>query len=155
MMSLSLESRIQLLEDREQIRELRATYCFLVDDGRFEELVESCFTQDAVCDFRYRQGLAEPLVFSGRPGILVFYRDMVAKTLVDMSHTVQNHRIQVNGDQGTGDCYFELTARDASSGAAMTGAGRYLDCYQRVQGVWQIAERNADIFYIVPLASGW
>ena len=154
-MTLNLESRIQLLEDREQIRELRATYCFLVDDGRFEELVETCFTQDAVCDFRYRQGLPEPLVSSGRAGILAFFRDMVAKTLSDMSHTVQNHRIQIVGEQGAGDCYFELTAMDAASGAAMTGAGRYIDCYRRVQGVWQISERNADIFHIVPLASGW
>ena len=46
-----LEARLRALEDREAIRELRATYCFLVDDGRFDELVDGCFTDDARCDF--------------------------------------------------------------------------------------------------------
>ena len=43
----SIEQRLRILEDREQIRELAPTYCFLVDDGRFAELVERCFTEDA------------------------------------------------------------------------------------------------------------
>jgi len=33
-MTKTEESRLQALEDREAIRELQATYCFLVDDGR-------------------------------------------------------------------------------------------------------------------------
>lgn len=154
-MPSNLESRIQLLEDREHIRELRATYCFLVDDGRFEELVETCFTADAVCDFRNRQGAQEPLVSIGSAQILAFFQNTVAKTLCEMSHTVHNHRIEVTGDHGTGDCYFELTARDASTGVPLVGAGRYIDSYRRIQGNWQFDLRNADIFHIVPLSTGW
>ena len=42
-MAKTEEDRLRALEDREAIRELQATYCFLVDDGRFDELVEFCF----------------------------------------------------------------------------------------------------------------
>ena len=154
-MTLDIESRIQQLEDRHHILELRATYCFLVDDNKFGELVETCFTADAVCDFRSRQAPRQPLISTGRIEILAFYQDTVASTLSAMSHTVHNHRIHLDGEQGVGDCYFELTARDASSGVPMVGAGRYIDSYRRVGGVWQFARREADIFHIVPLATGW
>ncbi len=30
---MDMEKRIQVLEDREKIKELRATYCFLIDNG--------------------------------------------------------------------------------------------------------------------------
>ena len=55
-MEENLARRLRMVEDRQQIEELRATYCFLVDDGRFDELVESCFTEDASCDFRAVRG---------------------------------------------------------------------------------------------------
>jgi hypothetical protein len=38
------------------LKELRATYCFLVDDEKFTELVNDHFTRDARCDFRFRSG---------------------------------------------------------------------------------------------------
>lgn len=158
MTTADLEARIKILEDREKIMELRANYCFLVDDGKFAELVETCFTKDASCDFRTRQEAAEPqepLISNGRTEILAFFQDVVAKTLRDMSHTLHNHRIDVQGDQASGDCYFELTARNASTGVPMIGTGRYLDRYRREAGVWQFEQRNADISHIVPLSEGW
>jgi hypothetical protein len=44
-MAKTEEDRLQALEDREAIRELQAAYCFLVDDGRFDELVDGCFAR--------------------------------------------------------------------------------------------------------------
>ena len=64
----NLEARLRALEDREAIRELRATYCFLVDDGRFDELVDDWFTADALCEFRAVDGSFEPMRAQGSHG---------------------------------------------------------------------------------------
>jgi hypothetical protein len=37
----------------------------------------------------------------------------------------------------------------------MTGAGRYFDKFERVDGEWRFSQRKADVFYIVPLSPGW
>lgn len=150
-----LEARLRALEDRDAIRELRASYCFLVDDGRYDELVETCFTEDAECDFRGAQGNVGPFVSKGREEVRIFFAQQVASLLADMSHTVHNHRIRLDGDQAAGDCYFELTARDPASGDAVLGAGRYLDRYRREAGRWRFAERKAVILHIAPFSEGW
>ena len=145
--------RLQRLEDRERIRELQATYCFLVDDRRFDELVDQWFTEDARCDFRDRSGAMTRLVSNGRSEIRTFFTQVVDVLLQDMCHTVHNERIAIDGDAATGECYFELTAKHGDE--AVVGAGRYVDRYRRVGETWRFSERNAIIFYIAPLAEGW
>ena len=152
---MDLVQRIQLLEDREKIKELRATYCFLVDDDQYTELVNDHFTLDSGCDFRSRMTGFEPMVSKGREQILSFFQEVVASLLKDMTHTTHNHRIIIDGNQASGDCYFELTAREANSSVPMVGAGRYHDEYQKGGDTWQFSRRNADIFHIVPLNQGW
>jgi hypothetical protein len=154
-MEKSLEERVQELEDRERIRELRATYCFLVDDGRFEELVDRCFTEDAHCDFRTTDESFKPFISNGRQEVLGFYRSGVAGLLRDMCHMVHNHRIEIDGDQASGDCYFELTATDNLKGNEVIGAGRYIDHYRREGGQWRFSERRADIFFMASHVEGW
>jgi ketosteroid isomerase-like protein len=150
-----LEERMRRIEDREAIRELRATYCFLVDDGRGDELVDDHFTEDACCDFRAARGDITPLVSKGREEVRHFFTQVVPALLRDMSHTVHNHRITLDGDRASGECYFELTATEGSTGDAVVGAGRYLDRYRRVDGEWRFEERNARIFHIARFAEGW
>lgn len=150
-----IRRRLQRLEDREQIRELQATYCFLVDDRRFEELVNQCFTEDARCDFRDRNGTLTPFISQGRSEISAFFTGVVDVLLRDMCHTVHNQRIAIEGDAATGECYFELTAKQPVADEAVVGAGRYVDHYRRVGETWFFSERKAIIFYMAPLAQGW
>lgn len=154
-MDEGLERRLRTFEDRERIRELRASYCFLVDDGRWDELLDTCFTDDARCDFRSARGDVGPFVATGREEVRAFFAQVVASLLHDMSHTVHNHRIRLDGDRAAGDCYFEVTAKDPASGDAVVGAGRYRDRYRRVAGEWRIEERVALIVHMAPLAEGW
>lgn len=155
----SIEQRLRILEDREDIRELAATYCFLVDDGRFDELVERCFTEDACCDFHAAAGRGGdqmvPTVSRGRAELRNFFTVIVPAVLRDMTHTVHNHRVSIDGDRASGDCYFELTAVDRTSGEAVVGAGRYIDRYRRDGGAWRFEMRTAEIFFIAPLREGW
>ncbi len=154
-MDAELARRVQVLEDREAIRTLQATYCFLVDDGRFDELVDNWFDEDARCDFRDTRGAIAPLVSNGREEIRAFFTRAVASLLQDMMHTVHNARIVVDGHTATGECYFELTATHPATGDAVVGAGRYIDRYRKADGIWRFAERNARIAHMAPLAEGW
>ncbi len=154
-MDAELARRVQALEDREAIRTLQATYCFLVDDGRFDELVDRWFAADARCDFRDTRDAIPPMVSTGREEIRTFFARIVASLLQDMAHTVHNERIVVEGDTATGECYFELTATHPLTGDAVVGAGRYVDRYRKVDGSWRFAERNARILHMAPLAEGW
>jgi ketosteroid isomerase-like protein len=150
-----VKRRLDALEDREQIQELRASYCFLVDDGRFDELVDTCFTEDAECNFRSANGDVGPFVSKGSEEVRVFFGQVVASLLEDMSHTIHNHRIAIDGDRASGDCYFEVTARDPATGEAVVGAGRYLDRYRRVDERWRFEKREAVLFHMAPLTEGW
>jgi len=147
--------RLAQLEDRVRIEELRADYCFLVDDGRYDELVDTRFAPDAVCDFRARSNAVEPMISRGREEIRTFFKQLVDVLLKQMCHTVHNHRIAIDGDRASGDCYFELTAVDGTNGEAVVGTGRYVDRYRRVGGLWLFEERKADLFHIAPLGEGW
>lgn len=151
----SLEQRLQMLEDRELIEELTATYCSLVDDGNFDELVDRCFTDDARCEFRDTHDAIAPTVSTGRTEIRAFFVQIVASLLHDMCHTVHNHRVVIDGDTARGECYFEVTATSPATNEAVVGAGRYLDRYRRIDGVWRFAERIAVIGYMAPLSEGW
>ncbi len=126
-----------------------------MDDGRYDELVDRCFTDDACCDFRAADGSVGPLVSRGREEVRNFFTQVVAALLRNMSHTVHNHRIVVEGDSASGDCYFEMTATDVSSGADVVGAGRYVDRYRRVADAWRFAERRAELSYVTLLTDGW
>ena len=155
-MEENLARRLRMVEDRQQIEELRATYCFLVDDGRFDELVDSCFTEDASCDFRaVRGGGALAVVAKGRDELRKFFSQLVPSMLHDMCHMIHNHRIAIDADRASGDCYFEVTGKSPATGEAIIGAGRYIDRYRRVDNRWRIEQRNAEIFYLAPLADGW
>jgi len=154
-MDETLARRVQRLEDRAAICELQATYCFLVDDGRFDELVDEWFTRDARCDFRDARGAISPMVSTGHAELRAFFTQVVASLLQNMSHTVHNQRIVIDGDTARGECYFEVTAEHPATGDAVVGAGRYHDRYQRADGRWRFAERTALIFHMAPLAEGW
>ena len=149
------EERLRALEDREAIRELQATYCFLVDDGRFDELVDRHFTSDARCDFRLIESGLEPMVAEGSEQIRAFLKNIVAGLLCDMSHTVHNQRINLDGERASAESYFELTAKEAASGQAVVGGGRYIDRYRRLEDAWRFEERRAEIQHMSPLREGW
>ncbi len=154
-MSTDLEQRIQAIEDRDAIRELCATYCFCVDTGRFDELADNGFTDDAHCDFGLLDGGMPNMISDGREQVRGFFKDVVPAMLCDMSHTVHNQRIRLEGEEASGECYFELTARDSSTGEAVVGAGRYFDRFRRVDSKWMFCERKAEIWHMSPLAAGW
>ena len=150
-----LEARIRVLEDIEEIRKLKATYCRLCDAGLGDvairdELV-SHFTQDARVDF----GLGESSTFEGREGLEVFLGQVVPGAVSFCMHMVHNPCIEVTGDRASGEWYFEAPTTDATSGRAQWMAGTYFERYARIGGAWKIASIRVAWKYISPYDEGW
>lgn len=138
----SLEERLAVLADKDEIRELTARYCFAVADGDADAIV-GLFTADGAFKTRGR-------TVSGTAELQAFY-DTVAGT--PPRPYIQNHVIDVSGDEASGRCGVEI--RMVHKGEAYTVAGHYFDRYRRVDGRWRFAERDFQTYHFVPLAKGW
>ncbi|MEA3217485.1 MAG: hypothetical protein QOJ19_3641 [Acidimicrobiia bacterium] len=139
----SLEQRIQELADKDEIRELTARYCFAVADGEAETII-GMFTTDGVFKLRDR-------TYAGTEGLREIYTGAAAG--VTPKPYIQNHVIEVDGDDAKGRCGVEI--RLVHKGEAYTAAGHYYDTYRRVDGRWRFAERDFRTYHWVPLSEGW
>ncbi|HUY28738.1 MAG TPA: nuclear transport factor 2 family protein [Candidatus Binataceae bacterium] len=146
-MANSLESRIQELEDRDQIKELTARYCWHVARGE-GEAVASLFTADGALEVS--DGSFRPV--RGGEAILKFYRTAVSEPELAIPF-IQNHIIELHGDEARGTCAIE--ARFSRGGESFTAAGYYEDRYRRETGGWRFAERKLTFWHSVPLKQGW
>lgn len=146
-MAKSIEQRVQELEDREEIKELTARYCWHVARGE-GEAVANLFTDDGVLDVT--DSGRSPV--RGREALLKFYRRSVTEPEVAIPF-IQNHIIEVSGDEAHGTCGIE--ARFSRNGESVTAAGYYEDKYRRERGRWRFAERKLFFHHVVPLKQGW
>ena len=84
----SLEQRIAVLEDIENIKRLKATYCYLADSGckdrRKMDGFDELFVEDAWIDFDFMG------IHKGKAAVLSFYKDGVANFLAYSAHTSQS-----------------------------------------------------------------
>lgn len=143
---MSVEERLERLEAKDSIRELRANYCYHVDDGNAEAFA-SLFTQDGVLDF----GSAG--TYAGREELREFVDSVVPEYYSFIVHMLHNPVIEVDGDAATGRWYFEAPC--TSQGEDMWIQGRYDDEYVRVDGEWRFAAVEAEFNYVADYDEGW
>jgi uncharacterized protein (TIGR02246 family) len=136
-------SQLAVLAAKDEIRELTARYCFAVADGDAEAIV-ALFCPDGVFKLRDRE-------YAGLEGLREIYTGAAAG--VTPKPFIQNHVIEVDGDQATGRCGVEI--RMVHKGEAYTVAGHYFDSYRRVDGRWKFAKRDFRTYHWVPLKQGW
>ncbi len=146
-MAKSLEQRIQELEDRDQIKELTARYCWHVARGEGQQVAE-LFTDDGALEVS--DGSFKPV--HGRGALDKFYGSSVNQPELAIPF-IQNHIIEVSGDQARGTCAIE--ARFTRNGQSVTAAGYYEDRYRREGGRWRFVERKITFWHVVPLKQGW
>ena len=150
-----LESRIRKLEDIEEIKKLKATYCYLCDAGlgdpkNRDELI-SHFTKEAKVDF----GLGEGSQFEGPDGLKLFFGGVVPGSVSFCIHMVHNPIIEVNGDRATGRWYYEAPTTDMATGDAQWMMGTYFEEYVRENNEWKFSSIKTDWKYISPYDEGW
>lgn len=146
-MAKSIEQRVQELEDRDQIKELTARYCWHVAHGE-GEAVAALFADDGVLEVT--DGSFKPV--KGKDELLKFYRTSVNQPEMAIPF-IQNHIIEVKGDEAEGTCGIE--ARFTRNGESVTAAGYYEDRYRRENGKWRFTQRKITFHHVVPLKVGW
>ena len=153
-----LEAKVQELNDREAIRDLRYRYHEYVNEGKFADIAR-LFTEDGVLDFGHlgkAKGKAELNAFFGN-----LPADRSPQTggpatprgISFVKQFIHNHIIQVQGDRGTGFAYLE--AKPIYKGESFLVAARYDDEYVKQNGQWKFTKMSLTPYFMVPLREGW
>jgi hypothetical protein len=144
----TLEQKIQELTDREEIRDLIATYAHRVAHGLS---IADLFTDDGVFINR-RTPHAPPSEAHGRKALEERFRDRPGEVGNTMP-MIHNYLISINGDEATDTCSNEL--RITENGQSMIASGYYEDRLRRENGRWKFVERKVTFFHWVPIQEGW
>ncbi len=128
--SPSLEIRIRMLEDIEQIKKLKAKYWRCVDRKLWDELAD-CFTEDATADY------GPDIKLEGRNAIIQFLKDSLGRQTMITAHGGHNPEIEIM-DENTARATWSLNdIVIIQPGTRMEGWGYYEDVYARQGGRWR------------------
>jgi limonene-1,2-epoxide hydrolase len=147
---MNLEAQLARLEAAEAIRNLKAHYCDLCDDGYDAEALTALFTPDAVWDG------GEIGRFEGQAAIRGFFERM-PRALSFAIHHVTNSAIAVADDaqSATGRWYLLQAATLSQAKRAVWIAGRYEDRYVRAAGAWRFQRVAIRTRFFTPHDKGW
>ena len=147
-MSKDLEARIRRLEDIEAIKQLKARYCFLCDDGYDADALAELFTEDAVWD---GGDLGKAV---GRAKIHKLFTNS-PKALSFAVHMVMNPVIKIDGDRAEGIWYLYQAATQRIQDRPLWGSARYDEEYVRVGEEWKFANLRLTSFFWTLFDEGW
>lgn len=127
------DAALQELLDKAAIERVLFDYCAGIDRCD-EELLRSVYHPGATDDHG---------VFTGDAGDFITYALSSLRRDLATQHLVSNIRIDLDGDTAKVECYLLARhAQEPESGRRLiTFAGRYLDRFERREGVWKIADR--------------
>jgi len=157
-----MDPRVQLLLDKDEIRELAVLYAHRVYIRDWRG-IGNLFTEDGVLDyadvvrFQRPEVATEPERIAGSdlvpvgPQAIADFIPAVGR--LEAKAFFSNHIIRVDGDSAVGIVFFEN--RLAQRGESVLGAGRMCDEYRRVDGRWLISYRRQELFYFTGLKEGW
>jgi hypothetical protein len=117
-------------EDREKVRELYARFCHSIDEGRYEEWVNT-FTPDGVFD--------SPVAgrHAGHAGLRKFTQALAASEMgkAIQRHLVTNLSLSLEGDRGTGLSNLTVyVTRDGVTSLLLIGG--YRTQLRKIDGEW-------------------
>jgi ketosteroid isomerase-like protein len=152
--SKSVEERLRLLEDREEIARLKARYCNFNDGGwpgqpshHFIDEVMALFVADAVWDGGPGIGVAE-----GRENIRALF--ITFKAVPFVVHNVMNPLIDVDGDTARAQ-YHAVIPGTHPGGQAVWTFGYYDEqCVRTPQG-WRYQRMKFTALANSPYELGW
>jgi ketosteroid isomerase-like protein len=149
---LTLEQRVQRLEDIQQIQNLRSRYHTLIDDTEFDAVAD-LFTENAYVNLSYLMPQGQPWV--GRDVIAASFGSMKTTTLQSqVKQFLHSHIVTITGqDTATGTAL--LLALYGVGPDSYVVAGKYTEEYERVDGNWLISRMVLSLYFSVPLTAGW
>lgn len=144
----TIEDRLRVLEDLEEIRKLKARYAAACDDNYNADAIAALFTEDAVWDGG-ALGTAD-----GRTAIHKFF-SRATEFFPFAIHNVMNPIIDVDGDRATAQWYLLQPATMAKGNQAVWLAAVYHDEYVRLDGRWMINRLKVTSHFLTPYEEGW
>ncbi len=151
----TLERKIQELLDIEEIKRLKARYCFGCDGvasqdvnrGRYVdyEMVTSLFTEDARLE---GVGRCE-----GRDAIREYYKAI--QRLPMAIHCIATPLIEINGDTATGKWHGIIPLITADEKVAAWLVGIYEDEFARTSEGWKIRKLGFTPHFHTPAGESW
>lgn len=144
--ALCSADRIQILEDKENIRETVYRYAWLLDKKKWDNLIE-LFYEDAIL-------IVHPYgAHKGKDEIRSFFFNILDKRPPGF-HYVSNIIVTVSGNEGKSDSFWHSTGE--REGKSMLVAGFYHhELIKPEDGNWYIKKKEIFIDYNVPLEVGW
>lgn len=135
------ERQVQELADREEIRDLIATYAHRVAHGQANA---DLFTDDGA--YIHRRPGGEPEVVRGREALDAHYveRPGAAGVATPMIH---NSLLSIDGNEARGICSIELRIWGSTQ---IMASGYYEDRLRRENGRWKFVERDCTFFHWGP-----
>jgi ketosteroid isomerase-like protein len=153
--SRTLEQKIQELLDIEEIKRLKARYCFGCDgipsidvtkNRQVDfELVTSLFTDDATLE-----GVGR---CQGRAAIREYYKGIQRLPLA--IHSVTTPLIEVHGDAATGKWHGIIPLITAEEKVAAWLIGVYQDDFVRTADGWKIRKLGFTPHFLTPAGESW
>ena len=128
------DQNIESVIAKQSIYELSCRYCRGLD--RLDaELLNSVFFEDAFCEYGF---------YNGRPAAFIDFAMKALESHAANQHMIGNSLVEVEGNEAFGEIYFRAYHKvPAESGAQdLIIAGRYIDRYEKRDGVWKIAYRS-------------
>jgi ketosteroid isomerase-like protein len=124
----TLEQKVQMLLDIEEIRQLHHNYTYWLCNKQFKEMLD-CFVDDAVADISGN-------IFRGKAAISGFFTNVVGQHLkATDGHIAAQPVITVKGDTAHGAWLLFLTYAEPAMHYAQ---GRQEVDYVKVNGHWKI-----------------
>ena len=142
-----LEKRVQVLEDLEEIKKLKARYAKYMDDNFNVEKLGELFTEEAVWG---AEGWGE---FRGRKAIKEYFAG-VAKHMIFSCHRIVAPDITVEEDKAHGT-WYGMNTGILSNGQGFWSSCLYIDEYQKIEGKWFMSKVKLSYFYRSPYEGGW
>lgn len=144
----TIEERLRVLEDIEEIRRLKARYAAACDDNYNADVIAALFTEDAIWDGG-ELGNAD-----GRAAIHKFF-SRANEFFPFAMHNVMNPIIEVDGDRATAQWYLLQPATMAKENKAVWLAAVYHDEYVRIDDNWMIKRLKVTPHFLTPYEEGW
>jgi hypothetical protein len=138
----SLEQRIQILTDREEIRDLIATYAHR---AAHRQSMADLFTDDGAFINR-PDPTTPPMEIRGRVALDKFFNGLGGQPQQPLP-MIHNFLISVQGDEARGLSSIEV--RILNNGNVVDGSGYYQDRFRRENGHWKFVERDCTFFAMI------
>jgi hypothetical protein len=134
------DEEVQELLDKQALNDLLVRYCRGID-RLDKELVLSCFHDDAYDDHGTFKGSAKEFLDQ-------LWSRTAGKAPSFIEHKLSNVSLEIDGDTAYGESY--LVMHQLRDGQLIEGYGRFVDRFERRDGVWGIAHRRVVLEWATP-----